>query len=306
MLINPFLKKLRPFMDADSGVSGGAAAPQGTEGTTTTGGDSTGGATGAEGTTGTTGTEGASTATDPASQKAVQTPEQNAAFAEMRRKAEAAEKRAAEAEQVRQRDINIAKKYGKDYGIFTEADIAEKFGQSHNIKTLADFEAALQAEEARKAGIDPDLINRLINEHPDIKKARELTARQEAEMGQRALKTELAELEKEYPDLKIETIQDIQKLPNFEAILNKAQNGYSLLDAYESVNKAEIRKQQAEAARQATLNSVQGKEHLKGNGKGSEIDTTTIPDDVLEMYKALNPGKTFDEYKAHYKKSLGK
>lgn len=301
-MFNPFIKKIHPFMDADTGANGGGVAvSQDTNANTDTstdtnvdsGGNQNGGATDSN------------TNTDPANQNLAQTPEQRAFHAEARRRAEAAERKATEAERARQRDINIAKKYGKDYDIYSEADIAAKWG-AQGINTLADLEAAIQRQEAQNAGIDPELISRLVSEHPDVKKAREVAARQEAEMGQNLIKTELAELNKEYPDLKLESIQDIQKLPNFEAILAKAQKGYSLLDAYESVNKSEIRKQQADAARQATLNSVQGKGHLKGNGQGTDVDTTTIPDDVLEMYKALNPGKTFDEYKAHYKKSLGK
>ena len=292
-MFNIFNLKFHPFMDAEGSVGGGVAAPQATEGTAGEG--QTSSATGTEGNP--------QTVTDPASQKPAQTPEQNAAFAEMRRKAEAAEKKVVETEQARQRDINIAEKYGKDYGIYSEANIAAKWG-NQGIKTLADFEAALQRDAAQKAGIDPDLINRLVSEHPDVKKAREIAARQEAEMGQQALNAEMSELNKEYPDLKIEKIDDLFKLPNADKIYALAQKGYSLLDAYESANKAELRKQNAEAARQATLNSVQGKEHLKGNGKGSEIDTTTIPDDVLEQYKAFNPKATMDQIKAHYKQSL--
>jgi len=293
-MFNSFLIKLRPFMDADSSVGGGAATPPE--------GDVTGGESGTEESQGTEDTQGtASTVTDPASQ-VKQTPEQNAAFAEMRRKAEAAERRAREVE----RDFNIAKKYGAEYGIFSESDIAAQYGQSHGIKSLVEFEAALQKQEYQAKGIDPDIINQLINEHPDVKKARELTERQELQAAQNALNSELSELSKEYPDLKVSNIEELSKLPNADKIFTLAKKGYTLIDAYESVNKAEIRKQQSEAARQATLNSISGKQHIKGNGQGSEIDTTVIPDDVLEMYKKFNPGKSIDEYKKHYKSSLGK
>jgi len=51
------------------------------------------------------------------------------------------------------------------------------------------------------------------------------------------------------------------------------------------------------------LNSIQSKDHVRGNGKGVEGDTVRIPDDVLSMYKKFNPGKSIDEYKKHYKNS---
>lgn len=279
----------------DSGAGGEVAAPQTvTEGTP---GDLTGGVAGTEGSQGTP-----SGVTEPATQTK-QTPEQDAAFADLRRKAEAAERRAIEVETQRQRDIEIAKKYGKDYNIYSDADVEAKFGKSHGLKTVAEFEAALQREEYQSKGIDPDLINKIINEHPDVKKARELTARQEMEQGKQVLNSELSKLNEEYPDLKLEKIDDLIKLPNSEEIYKLAQHGYSLLHAYEAVNKDAIRKQQSEAARQSTLNNIQGKSHVRGNGQGSEVDTTRIPDDVLEMYKRFNPGKTLDEYKAHYKRS---
>lgn len=293
-----FYKRLHPFMDADTGANGGSAAASQDTNTTNvdtnmdSGTDQNGGATDSN------------TNTDSASQNMVQTPEQRAFHAEARRRAETAEKKAQEAEAARQRDVGIAKKYGAEYGVFSEADIAEKFGQTHGIKTLEEFEGALQRQEARNKGLDPDLLNQFISNHPAVKKAIELTEQQERQVAENALKTELGELNKEYPDLKLESIGDLSKLPNADKIFTLAKRGYSLLDAYESTNKSEIRKQQAEAARQATLNSVSGKGHLKGNGQGSEIDTTTIPDDVLEMYKKFNPGKTLDEYKKHYKQSL--
>jgi len=288
-MFNPFLRKNHPLMDANSDVGGGAVTPQtGTEGTPS------GEPTGSE-----TGTEGAmSTVTDPASQK-VQTPETNAAFAKIRREAEQAKREAEQAKQaLAQRDQWVAQQYG-----------------SQGITTWDQYQAALAEQERqqkeqgwRDQGLDPNQIREIMRHDPEYQQLKQQTEQYRQELtrqqGEALLKTEIAELAAEYPDLEVKTIQDLQKLPNFEDIMAKAQKGYSLLDAYESANKADIRKQQAEAARQATLNSVSGKGHLKGNGKGTEVDTTTIPDDVLEMYKTFNPGKTLDEYKAHYKTSL--
>ncbi len=283
-MFNIFTLNLHPFMDAEGDVGGGTVTPQTTE--ETTGEAQTGSVTGAEGTS--------QTVTDPASQKPAQTPEQNAAFAEMRRKSEAAERRAQEVEQARQRDINIAKKYGKDYDVYSEADIAEKYGDQ-GIKTLADMEAAIQAEQYRQKGIDPDVINKIIEEHPAIKQAK----KQEQD---RFLVDSFNDLSKEYPDItKVEDVPD-----EVWKKWNGGSTGLSLVEAFYLVNRKEIITKQTDAAKQATLNNIQGKEHVRGNGKGTEVDTTRIPDDVLEMYKKFNPGKTMDEYKAHYKKSLGK
>jgi len=282
----------------DSGVGGGTAAPQ-TETTSTESTESTtattelGEATGSE-------TDTQSSDTDLASQKVVQTPEQNAAFAELRRSKEAAERKAAQLEAQRQRDIEVARKYGKDYGIYSDDDVAAKYGQSHGLKTVAEFEEALQREEYQAKGIDPDMIKKIIDDHPAIQRAREQEQAFMKAQEENFLVNNFNELTKEYPEItKPEDVPaDVWKK------WQSGKTGLSLVEAYYVANRKAISAKQVDAAKQATLNNLQGKSHIKGNGSGTEVDTTSIPDDVLEMYKKFNPGKTLDEYKKHYKASL--
>lgn len=256
-----FNLNLRPFMDDESGVGGGAAAPQGTEGTQS--GATTGSATGTEGTQGSEGTSGG---TESATQTK-QTPEQNAAFAELRRKSEAAERRAADLETQRKRDQEIARKYGKDYNVYSDADVEAQWGKSHGIKTVAEFEAALEKEaqekEYREVGIDPDVMNKLIENHPAIQAAK-------AQQGQSVINSEIKELSDEYPDLKIKTLADMQALPNFEAIKAKAYKGMTLLEAYEAVNRAEIRQRAKEEGAQGAIRNIGSKAHLGTEKSGNE------------------------------------
>lgn len=276
--------KLRPFMDADSDVGGGTVTPQ--ETTTTTPEETTtattGSATGTEGTQGSEGTSG----TEPATQKATQTPEQNAAFADARRRAEAAEKRANEVESLRKRDQEIARKYGKDYNVYSDADVEAQWGNTHGIKTVAEFEAALekekQNEEYRAKGIDPDAMNKLIENHPAIQAAK-------AQQGQAVINSEISELSTEYPDLKVKTLADMQKLPNFEAIKEKAYKGMTLLEAYEAVNRAEIRKQAREEGASETIRNIGSKAHLgtekSGNTQqGKEVEVSA---EKMRVWRAM-------------------
>lgn len=289
-----FKLNLRPFMDElDSSASGDVAAPQATEGTQT--GEPTGSVAGTEGTQGNEGTSGG---TEPATQKKVQTLEENAAFAEMRRKTEAAERRAAEIEAQRTRDIEIAKKYGQ-YGVYSDADVVEKYGQSHGLKTIAEFEEALMREEYQSKGIDPDMIKKLVDEHPAIKQAQQAQEAAAKAQQDRFLVDNFDELTKEFPE--IAKAEDVPA--DVWRVWRNGESGISLKQAYAAVNYESIASKKAEAAKQATLNNIQGKDHVRGNGKGAEGDTVRIPDDVLEMYKRFNPGKTMDEYRAHYKKS---
>lgn len=95
--------------------------------------------------------EGSSENLDVATQKPVQDDRTNSAFAEMRRRAEQAERTTAKYE----RDLKVAQKFGKD-GIYSEDDIAKSYGQSHGIYTLEQLESAI---EAQSKGIDPKFYN---------------------------------------------------------------------------------------------------------------------------------------------------
>ena len=294
----------RPLMDADSDVGGGVVTPQ--ETTTDTSTESTVEATTEATTTDTStadATDGATTDTvkseaEPAAQPK-QTAEQDRFFADNRRKLDAAEKRANDAESQRQSDREIAKKYGQQYGVFSDADVAEKYGKSHGVNTIAEFETALRNEEYTKAGIDPEMINKLINEHPAIREAREAKEANQKSQQDRFLVDSFSELTKEFPDMaKAEDVPvDVWRK------WNNGSAGITLADAYALVNRKEITAKQAESTKQATLNSIQGKGHLQGNGKGVEGDTVRVPDDVMEMYKRFNPKQTTEQIKAHYKAS---
>ncbi len=294
----------RPLMDMDGDVGGGESVTTTETTSTETPTESTVEATTEASTTDTPSaeptegvTEAVKSETEPAAQPK-QTAEQDRFFADNRRKLEAAEKRANDAEAQRTSDREIAKKYGQ-YGVYSDADVAEKYGKSNGINTIAELETALRNEEYTKAGIDPEMINKLINEHPAIKEAREAKEANQKSQQDRFLVDSFSELTKEFPSMaKAEDVPaDVWRK------WNNGSSGITLADAYALVNRKEITAKQAESTKQATLNSIQGKGHLQGNGKGVEGDTVRVPDDVMEMYKRFNPKQTTEQIKAHYKAS---
>ena len=301
---------LRPFMDELDSGSGGVATSQEavstestsnestTESSTETSTDASTESAEFTGTKGDQGEESTGSKND-AEVKPKQTAEMNSIFADNRRKLEAAEKRANDAETQRTTDREVAKKYGQQYGVFSDADVAEKYGQSHGVNTIAEFETALRNEEYTKAGIDPEMINKIVNEHPSIKRAEAAEQANIKSQQDRFLVDSFSELTKEFPDMaKAEDVPvDVWRK------WNNGSSGITLADAYALVNRKEITAKQADATKQATLNSIQGKGHLQGNGKGVEGDTVRVPDDVMEMYKRFNPKQTTEQIKAHYKAS---
>lgn len=124
----------------------------------------------------------------------VQTPEENSKFAEQRRAREAAEAKAASIE----RDYNISKTYGAEYGMHSETDIKEKYGM-----TVTEFQEAIRVEEMRSKGIDPDEMKKYAEELPIVKTAREFMEKQELEAKRNADFKNFLEV---FPDIKPDTI----------------------------------------------------------------------------------------------------
>lgn len=234
---------------------------------------------------------------DPAEDKPVQDEKTNAAFADMRRKVEEAEKKA-----------EIAKKYGQ-YGVASDAEVADKYGKSHGIFTLSQLDSAVAAEKKEQErqqwvekGVDPDEIEQLIDSklqnHPAVVQARE-------QAHQAAINAELSELKAAFPDVKADKIDDIFTLPNADQLIERINKGCTLKEAYELVNMDTIIQKRVEAAKQAATVKATSKNHIRPNGGVSgDLDTMEIPEETLRSYKALVPGKSMDEYRKHYRKSM--
>lgn len=221
-------------------------------------------------------------------EKPKQDSETNKAFQKMRQELEAAQS-------LMKRNADIARKYGAEYGVFSEEDISAQFGDSHGIHTLEEFEQQLQYDAYREKGIDPDEIRQIVDNHPDLVAARQMRQDQ-------LLLTNFQELQSEYPDL----VKEANDVPaEVWSKWNNGQNGLTLAEAYTLVNRKEIIAKQAAAARQATLNNMSSKSHMKPSGNvGTGADTTQIPADVLKMYKQMSPGKPDSYYIEHYKRSM--
>ena len=80
------------------------------------------------------------------------------------------------------------------------------------------------------------------------------------------------------------------------------KKGNSLLDAFKLANFETLSQGAAARARQAAINAAQSKQHLaqtQTRGKGA----VTVPSDVRELYRTMNPGVTDAEIQAHYSRT---
>ena len=225
-----------------------------------------------------------------AEQKPGQDAEINAKFAEMRRKIEAAE--------LREKEQN--------------AWVEKTYGESHGIKTLDEYQRFIERERERayyeERGVDPDVVDELVNKkldsHPSV-----IAAKQREQEAFRA--TQMDKLNKTY-GLDIKSVEDINKLPNGESMIQKIVSGYEWDEAYLVTHQEHITQNLAARAKQQTLNNQQSKAHLKSTSGGGDVDTFTMDPEVMANYrmafsKELRSGKmTEKDLIAHYRKSISK
>jgi len=235
-----------------------------------------------------------------------QPPEVDAAFARARRAEE----------EVARRDAWVEQYFGHQ-GIHTWDEYVQAVAreQAHRQE-----EAEKQSlAELQEQGYDPEALWKVFEASPRIRELRETvtslknyvdglaTEKQRSEQentARQSLAAEFEELKAEYPEFT--SIDDLgAKMPpeSFGKLCEKVKQGYTLIDAYESVNKASIRAKTTAAARQAALNAVNSKQHLRPDGGGADdLDITTVPPEVVRNYKALCKGITDEQIVADYKK----
>lgn len=238
-----------------------------------------------------TGTE---SVTEEAAEPQPQSPEVNAAFADMRRKMEAAERRAAEIDSL----------YAKQFGGYTNPETGQP------IRSAKDYVEAMAAQERLQArqklqenNIDPNLIDNLIANSPVVRQAEATMAELTNMRAQQEVDKDIAEVLKLDPTL---TSKDaIMSDPSFPQVLEKVQSGMRLVDAYKLVNFDRLSSSKTAAARQAVVNQVKGQAHLS-NAAGLNVQDNgeDIPASMLEDFKDMFPDKSMKELKALYNKTL--
>lgn len=120
------------------------------------------------------------------------------------------------------------------------------------------------------------------------------------------LQQELGKAAENSPEAALKVIAGLRNGPEvLSCWRNMRPAGLELADAFLLKNYQELLERQSEAARQAAINSMAGRAHLlsSSGGQGEEV---RVPGGVYELYRALNPGATEQEIKAHYKKSTAR
>lgn len=171
------------------------------------------------------------------------------------------------------------------------------------ILTEADFrqyQQQYQREQLQQAGLNPELINEMVNNHPAIKQAQAVMAQQRAERGQQLLNDSIREISKFDNDIK--NFDDLYKSEHFAEINDMVNRGYSLPDAYRLANMDKLMQKKQAAAKQQVINQAIGKQHMRSTGQNGAGTDLQVPADVLSIYREMMPGMTDAQIREHYNK----
>ena len=227
--------------------------------------------------------------------------EEDSRFANVRRKAE---------EEARL-------KYESQYRQIND-DVKRLFGGYKNpetgkaIETMADYLEAYEAqqrlaqqEELRQKGIDPNMLNEIINNSPVVRQAQAAMEQQIKSESERKLAEDLKELGKIDPSIK--STEDLLNHPSYPQIYEYvSKHGLSLPDAYKLANYSTLNARQEAAVKQAAINQVKGKNHLETTGKGvaDGDNLVDVPESTLREYRKFYPDLTDHELKVKYNSFL--
>ena len=151
----------------------------------------------------------------------------------------------------------------------------------------------------RDKGIDPNVINTLVQNNPIVQKANEYLKIAEQKEAMAEINANVAEISKLDPSIKA-----LENVPE-DVIQMAMEKGYSLVDAYKILNYGKTTSQKAEAIRQSAINQIKGKSHLNPmNGIAVNDNSVDIPTNLRGMWEEAFPDKTWEERKKLYNESL--
>ena len=245
--------------------------------------------------------EASSVTADTANQ---QSAEENSRYAAMRRRAEAEAEKKFKAMQE-----SVDMKFAAMFSGYNNPVTGKP------IKTAADYAEAFAAQQKQQqekqlkdAGIDPELINKTVQQevqsNPAIQQAQAVLAKQQQDEANRMIEEDIQNIGAIDPT--VSSIQDLQAQDNFKDVVAYCNShpGARLSDAYKIINFDRLTNVQKQAAKQAAINQAKSKNHLnKVSGLNGATEGDDIPSAEFEKWKEWFPEKSAKELRALYNKS---
>lgn len=222
--------------------------------------------------------------------------DRNAAFAKVRREAEAKANRRMSA---------------------LDAEVAERFKGLTNpitgqpIRTAREYFDALDAQEQLATqktladnGLDPKLIENAVNNNPAVKAANLYLQEQQHKDLLAYLEKQVEEVGKLDPD--IHSAQDIEQSERYPEVQRYVkENRLSIVDAYKLVYADKLTANKTAAAKQQAINNARSQQHLKPTEGGSAgKDLKEIPQSQISEWRRFFGDKSDAEIRELYNNTL--
>lgn len=178
------------------------------------------------------------------------------------------------------------------------------------IRTEADltaYRSAFAAEEQRQQleemGVSKEVLDSYIQNHPAMQQAQQVIHQQEQQAANDFMAKEFEAMKKEFPDCGLESPQQLNETEAGRRALQMWANtpGVTLADAYAATHRKELSKKQSAAAKQAAMNEMNSKGHLRQT-KGSNAKGD-VPAEIEAEYKKYFPNATHEKIAEMYWKN---
>lgn len=238
--------------------------------------------------------------TAEAAPEGVQSAEDNARFAAARRRAEAQFNQRIQQERQAAKDEMVRQMYEGQLDPYTNKPITSEADLQAYRQAYQREQEQLTRNQMQQAGIDPDILDRMIENNPKVKRAEQLTAQFEAAEGERKMDEAIKEIS--HLDPSITDVAALANHPNAPVFNEYVNRGYSLVDAFRLANFDQLTGKRAAAAKQQAMNNVNGKSHLTTTAGNAGGDDIVIDPQEMQMMKHAFPNLTHAQLVAKFKK----
>ena len=205
-----------------------------------------------------------------------------------------------EAETQKRVDASIARQFEGILNPYTNKPILTE-------ADLTAYRSAFAAEEQRQQleemGVSKEVLDNYIQNHPAMQQAQQVIHQQEQQAANDFMAKEFEAMKKEFPDCGLESPQQLNETEAGRRALQMWANapGITLADAYAATHRREISKKQSAAAKQAAMNEMNSKGHLRQT-KGSNAKGD-VPAEIAAEYEKYFPNATHEEIAEMYWKN---
>lgn len=205
-----------------------------------------------------------------------------------------------EAETQKRVDASIARQFEGILNPYTNKPILTE-------ADLTAYRSAFAAEEQRQQleemGVSKEVLDNYIQNHPAMQQAQQVIHQQEQQAANDFMAKEFEAMKKEFLDCGLESPQQLNETEAGRRALQMWANapGITLADAYAATHRREISKKQSAAAKQAAMNEMNSKGHLRQT-KGSNAKGD-VPAEIAAEYKKYFPNATHEEIAEMYRKN---